>query len=61
MPKKKNGAGIMLLIIASLIALLPIWIMLCDSLKTGSELSVNSWGVPQTPTLPPHTSQNGYY
>lgn len=41
----------MLLIIASLIALLPIWIMLCDSLKTGSELSVNSWGVPQTPTL----------
>lgn len=51
MPKKKNGAGIMLLIIASLIALLPIWIVLCDSLKTGSELSVNSWGVPQTPTL----------
>lgn len=41
----------MLLSIASLIALLPIWIMLCDSLKTGSELSVNSWGVPQTPTL----------
>ena len=51
MPKKKNWAGIALLTIASLIALLPIWIMLCDSLKTGSELSVNSWGVPQTPTL----------
>ena len=51
MLKKKNWAGIAVLAIASVIALLPIWIMLCDSLKTGTELSVNSWGIPQQPTL----------
>jgi ABC-type glycerol-3-phosphate transport system permease component len=51
MSKKKNWAGIVLLAIASLIALLPIWVMLCDSLKTGTELAVNSWGLPQNPTL----------
>ncbi len=51
MSKKRNWIGIVLLAIASLIALLPIWVMLCDSLKTGSELSINSWGLPRNPTL----------
>jgi len=37
--------------LASLLALLPLWVMLCDSLKTGSEIAVNSWGLPRVPTL----------
>ena len=36
--------GIVILALASILTLLPIWIMICDSLKTGSELSINSWG-----------------
>ena len=43
--------GIVILALASILTLLPIWIMICDSLKTGSELSINSWGIPQNPTL----------
>ncbi len=33
------------------VSLLPVWIMLIDSLKTGGELAVNSWGVPVSPTF----------
>lgn len=51
MKKKKNRVGILVLTVASVIALLPLWIMLCDSLKTGTELATNSWGLPQSLTL----------
>lgn len=51
MRQRKNAVGIVILALASILTLLPIWIMICDSLKTGSELSINSWGIPQNPTL----------
>ena len=51
MRQRKNAMGIVILALASILTLLPIWIMICDSLKTGSELSINSWGIPQNPTL----------
>jgi len=51
MKKKKNWASILVLSLASLVALIPLWIMLCDSLKTGTELATNSWGFPKQLTL----------
>lgn len=39
------------LIFFAIIALLPIYVMLIDSLKSGSELARNSWGIPIAPTL----------
>lgn len=51
MKKKINWAGVILLTVASVVTLIPLWIMLCDSLKLGSELAMNSWGLPKAPTL----------
>lgn len=51
MKKKINWAGVILLTAASIVTLIPMWIMLCDSLKLGSELAMNSWGLPKAPTL----------
>lgn len=51
MKKKHNWGSILILSVSSIIALIPLWIMLCDSLKTGTELATNSWGLPQEPTL----------
>lgn len=39
------------MIFLSILVLVPITIMLFDSVKTGSELSVNSWGFPKNPTF----------
>ena len=39
------------LAVCCVVSLLPVWIMLIDSLKTGGELAVNSWGIPISPTL----------
>jgi len=46
--------------IASIFALLPLWVMLADSLKTGSEIAVNSWGFPREPTFANYTNLIGY-
>ncbi len=40
-----------ILIAASLIVLFPVFIMLIDSCKTGSELAKNSWGIPKNWTF----------
>ena len=45
--KKKNWGSLIFLGFFSLIALLPIYIMVINSFKNGSELATNSWGIPQ--------------
>jgi len=58
MSKRVNGnaAVFAVLCIAATFALLPLWVMLSDSLKTGSEIAVNSWGIPREPTLTNYAS-----
>jgi len=58
MTKRINGktAVFIVLGIASIFALLPLWIMLSDSFKTGSEIAVNSWGIPRQPTFANYTN-----
>lgn len=51
MRRKKPWGSAAFLTVASIVALLPLWIMLCNSFKTGSEIAVNSWGFPADPTL----------
>ena len=52
MKKKLSAISVYsVMIILSLLVLIPITIMVMDSLKTGSELSVNSWGIPRKPTF----------
>lgn len=48
------------LVILSIISLAPIAIMLLDSFKTGSELAVNSWGLPKDFTLYNYSSLISY-
>lgn len=60
MKNKKPVFSILFLSIASILALLPLWIMLCNSFKSGSELSVNSWGPPIAPTLKNYTDLLSY-
>lgn len=49
--KRKPVGSLIFLGISSLIALIPIYVMVINSFKTGSELSQNSWGFPLNPTL----------
>jgi ABC-type glycerol-3-phosphate transport system permease component len=49
--RKGKWALFAVLGIASALSLLPLWVMLCDSLKTGSEIAVNSWAFPQSLTF----------
>lgn len=49
--KRKPVGSLIFLGISSLIALIPIYVMVINSFKTGSELSQNSWGFPLSPTL----------
>jgi len=62
MMKRTSGkTGVFIVLgIASLFALLPLWVMLADSLKTGSEIAVNSWGIPRQPTLANYTNLISY-
>lgn len=48
---KGKRATFAVLAVFCVLALLPLWVMLSDSLKTGSEIAANSWGVPKEPTL----------
>lgn len=60
--KKKVYRIIMLafLILISVLAILPVILMLLDSLKTGSELAKNSWGLPEVWTLENYRSLISY-
>lgn len=49
--KKKSAGMTIFLAICCVIALLPVFLMLIDSFKTGTELAQNSWGLPKSPTL----------
>ena len=60
MKRKTPVFSILLLAAASIITLLPLWIMLCNSFKSGSELAVNSWGFPSMPTLENYTDLLSY-
>lgn len=48
--KKKNIGSLLFLGLCSLLALFPIYIMVVNSFKTGTELAINSWRIPQDPT-----------
>lgn len=60
MKRLSKFATFAILTIACVLALLPLWVMLCDSLKTGSEIAVNSWGPPQNPTMNNYTDLISY-
>jgi len=62
MKKRVNGKAAVFVVlgIAAILALLPLWVMLADSLKTGSEIAVNSWGIPRRPTLSNYTDLISY-
>lgn len=49
--RKRKWVFFVVLGIASALSLMPLWVMLCDSLKTGSEIAVNSWAFPQSLTF----------
>ncbi len=49
--KKRSIFSYVILSVFCLLALIPVYVMLINSFKTGSELAANSWGFPQNPTL----------
>lgn len=58
--RKREWYVFPILIIASLVVLIPLCVMIFDSLKTGTELASNAWGFPAHPTSSNYTDLISY-